>query len=151
MRKLLAGLAIAGLAVAAVPGSASAAGTKTIKKEVTFTAPVPAPIYTDVSPEGCLWDGSQEDVNKDTYNFTTPKHRGKGTLNFRLDNFEGDWDLYVLNKDGDVLAESTADETVPYETVILKLSSATSVDIVACNWQSTSPSADGHLAYKYKK
>lgn len=151
MRKVLAGLAIAGLAIAAVPGSASAAGTRTIKKEVTFTAPLPQPVYTDVDPDGCLWENSQEDVSKDTYTFKTPKHRGQGTLNFRLDGFEGDWDLYALNKNGDILAESTADETVPYETVIIKLPGATSVDIVACNWQSTTPSADGHLVYKYKK
>ena len=151
MRKLLAALAIGGLLVASVPGSAVAGKRKTIKEEVTFTAPVPAPIYSDVDPAGCLWQGSQEDVNKDTYTFETPKSRGSGTLNFRLDGFEGDWDLYVLGEEGNVLAESTADETVPYETVIVKLPSASTVDIVACNWQSTSPSAAGHLLYKYKK
>lgn len=151
MRKLLVALAIGGLAVASVPGTAVAGKKKTVKEEVTFTAPLPQPIYSDVDTAGCLWQGSQEDVSKDTYTFETPKSRGSGTLNFRLDGFEGDWDLFVL-RDGNVLASSTADDSVQYEEINgLKLPSASSVDIVACNWESTTPTADGHLVYKYKK
>lgn len=150
MRKALAALVLSGLIVGG-SGAAQAGGTKTIKKEVTFTAPVPAPIYSDVDPAGCLWSGSVEDVSKDTYTFKTPKHRGKGTLNFKIDGFEGDWDLYVFKGDA-LLAESTSDnEGQAYEAVSVKLAKSTTVDIVACNWESTTPTANGHLQYKYKK
>ncbi len=148
MRKLLAAVVLGGL-VAAVPGPAAA---KTLKKEVTFTAPVPAPIYSDVDPMGCVYPGSVEDVNKDTYTFKTPKHRGKGTLNFRIDGFAGDWDLFVFNAKGDMLTSSTSDNSMgAYEQISLKLKQKTTVDIVACNWQSDTPTANGHLSYKYRK
>lgn len=152
MRKLFA-VVLSGLIVAGLPGMAAAGKTKTLKKRVTFTAPVPAPIYSDIDPKGCVWDGSVEDVSKDTYSFTTPKHRGKGTLSFRIDGFTGDWDLFVFDKDGDLLTSSTSDNSMgAYEQVSgLKLKKKTTVDIVACNWQSETPSVNGYLAYKYRK
>ena len=151
MRKLFAGLVLAGLIVG-LHGPA-AAGTRTLKKRMTFTAPVPAPVYSDVDPAGCMWQGSVEDVSKDTYSFTTPKHRGKGTLSVRIDGFDGDWDLYVFDKDGDLLTSSTSDNSAgAYEQISgLKLKQKTTVDIVACNWESTTPSVNGYLAYKYKR
>ena len=150
MRKLFA-VVLSGLVLAAFVGPA-AAGTKTLKKEVTFTAPVPAPIYSDVDPMGCVYPGSVEDVNKDTYTFKTPKHKGKGTLNFRIDGFEDDWDLFVFSKSGDLITSSTSDnEGQDYEAVTARLAKSTTVNIVACNWQSPSPQAAGHLVYKYKK
>ena len=151
MRKVLAALVLSGM-IAGVSGPAQAGRTKTIKKEVTFTAPVPAPVYSDVDPAGCLWQGAVEDVSKDTYQFKTPKHRGKGTLNFKIDGFDGDWDLYVFDEKGGLLASSTTNnEGQSYEAVTVRLAKLTTVDIVTCNWQSTSQTADGHLLYKYKK
>lgn len=145
MRKAIISMMAAGLVLGAFAGPASA---KTVRKSFQLLAPTPAPILTDVDPDGCL--NTTEDVNKDTYNFKAPKHRRSGTLSVRIDGFEGDWDLFVLKK-GNVIAESTTDNlSQDYESVrVGGIKGGTKLQIVGCNW-SGSPQANGKLTYKHR-
>ncbi len=150
MRKSLVSILIFGL-VAGMLAAPAFAGRKTIKKEYDFTAPASNPTTTDIDPHGCAGEASVEDVNKDTYQFKTPKHRRKGTLSVRIDGFVADWDLYVFSKSGAVLGSSTTDNlSQDYEATSVKLKGGTTVNIVACNWSSPSPQANGTIIYKYR-
>ena len=150
MRKTI----VTALAIGLVSGAMSmpaTAGTKTVKKTWTATAPASNPTTTDIDPLGCAGEASTEDVNKDTYTFKTPKHRRKGSLTVRIDGFVGDWDLYVF-KGTSVLGSSTSDNlSQDYEqTTVSGIKGRTTLKIVACNWSSPTPQANGSLAYKYR-
>ena len=145
MRKAMISMMAAGLVLGLFSGPASA---KTVRKSFSLTAPAPAPVLTDVDPDGCL--NTQEDVNRDTFTFKAPKHRKTGKLSVRIDGFTGDWDLFVL-KGSSVIAESTSDNlSQDYEAVTLSgIKGGTKLDIVGCNW-SGSPQANGSLVYKHR-
>lgn len=149
MRKIVVAMLAAGLLVGSLAAPATA-GRKTFKKPYNFGPLSPNPVLTDVDPNGCGGDASQEGVHKQTYKYTTPRHRRTGTLSFTLDEFTGDWDLYVY-KGSSVIASSTTDNTAQaFEKVLgIRLRKRTTVSIVACNW-SGGPTAKGHLVYKYR-
>ena len=147
MRKIL----VLSLVVGMVAFVGAPASAKTVKKSWTAVAPVANPAPGSTIPNGCAGDTSIEDVNKDTYEFTTPAHRGFGTLTVRIDGFLLDWDLHVFAKDGSVLGSSTSpNEGQDFEAVQLRLKGKTQLRIVACNWSSPSPTANGSLVYKYR-
>ena len=151
MRKSLVSILIFGL-VAGMLAAPAFAGRKTIKKSYTFTAPVSNPTTTDVDPWGCAGEASVEDASKDTYTFKAPRHRRKGRLSVRISGFIADWDLYVFNKaETTVLGSSTTDNlSQDYEAVTVSIKGGTTVKIVACNWSSPSPQANGSILYKYR-
>ena len=135
--------------VAGIGAAPASAGKKALK--YTFTAPASNPTTTDVDPMGCVGEASVEDVNKDTYAFKAPRHRGKGTLSFRIDGFVADWDLYVF-KGTSVIGSSTSDNlSQDYEAVTVGgIRGGTKLKIVACNWSSPTPQANGTGTYKYR-
>ena len=151
MRKVVASILLVGL-VAALPGPAVA---KKKKKTVTITESfsagpfAPKPFPGDVSDAGCR-DG-EEGVQKLTVPFTTP---GKGILSTDISGFQGDWDLYVTDSAGSVLAASETsqivDQTPPTEQITIPLRAKQDINIVACNWAG-SPLAEGQYTFKYKK
>ena len=150
MRKMIAVALAAGLATAVVSGPAIAGKGKTKTVHKTFSAGphAPAPILGDAEPNGCF--NSVDGVNKTTINYKTP---GTGTLSVKLMNFEGDWDLFVADSKGNVLAASDASQLTgdaPEENISLPLGKKQSISIVACNWAG-GPTAEGHYTYKYKK
>ena len=144
MRKTITAILAFGL-VGGLVAAPAAAGTKRKTYDYALAA---NPILTDVDPMGCAGDESVEGVHKKTVAFKAPRHRRTGTLSFRLGEFEGDYDLYVL-KGAAVLASSTTDNlSQDYEAVSLRLRGGTKVSIVVCNWAG-GPTAKGSLLYKY--
>ena len=148
MRKTLALIVSAGLATAALSAPALAGKQKKIEDTITVTA-VPLPNYsshTATEQPGCM--AGEEGVHK----VTTPLHvPGAGKMTADLTGFVGDWDLYVLNKKGQILGESINDQTAgaPMEEKIsLKFKKMADVAIVACNWAGT-PQAELHYKVLY--
>ena len=151
MRKTLTAILVAGL-VGGVGIGPAGAGTKTVKKSYTFTAPVPNPVTSSLDPLGCNGQTRAEDVNSDTFVFKTPRHGGRGTLAVRIDGFIADWDLHVF-KGKTLVGSSTSDNTAQdYEAVTISgIKGGTKLSVVACNWSSPSPQADGTIVYKYRR
>jgi hypothetical protein len=148
MRKALVAILLIGL-VSAMPGAALAGKkkTKTIHKELSFGPLAPMPMWVAVDPAGCRV--GEEGIHKTTVEFTTPQ---KGVLSVEIAEFEGDWDLYVMDGDS-TLAASEAfqiDGSAPQtEQIQIPLRKKQSIQIVACNW-SGGLTATGHYMYKYK-
>lgn len=140
MRKTIAVMIAAGVVAAAVVAPAYAAKKKTVTEEWTATNPVPFP----GQDAGCT---GQETLSKTSHPFTAP---GTGTLDVSMDNFVGDWDLYVYDTDGNILGASEGDTAATVERIAgLRLRKKTEVNVVLCNW-SGGPTADAHLTYVYK-
>ncbi|HEX8001307.1 MAG TPA: hypothetical protein VF519_01280 [Mycobacteriales bacterium] len=142
--RLLATLVAAGaVAVSAAPAGAA---PKTMKGSYPVTAPVPFPMTTDVpTMYGCI-DG-QESVSKVSKDVTLPD---AGLLKVEL-AYTGDWDLYVLDKTGAILAAAETSETGNTSAAKEKLSwkkgkKGQVVTLVACNWMGT---ADATVSYTY--
>ncbi len=151
MRKTLGLVLAAALAFGTLGAPAGAGKKKTVTKKKTFTAGPHAPMPTGVlgETEGCL--ESIEGVNKTVLGYKTPK---KGKFTAMIHNFEGDWDLYVTGKGGAVIGsshDSQLEGAPTMEKVVIKLPSKYRVKVVVCNWAGTTPTADGHYIYKYKK
>ncbi|MFN2524846.1 MAG: hypothetical protein ABR505_01055 [Actinomycetota bacterium] len=87
-----------------------------------------------------------EDVTFTIHSFTTP---GKGTLEASLSEFQGEWDLYVTDEDGRVLASSVNFMAGPQERLVVALPAKLEIDIYACNFLG-GPTAHAQLKYVYK-
>src|SRR5688572_3611123 len=153
MRKVIASVLLVGL-VGALPATAVAAKKKkpkTVTISETFSAGplAPMPIPGDVADTGCR--GGEEGVHKLTIPFTTP---GKGVLSTDISGFQGDWDLYVTDSSGSVMAASETsqivDQTATTEQITIPLGAKQEINILACNWAG-SPLAEGQYTFKYKK
>ncbi len=145
MRKALASILAAGLVFGMLAGPAVAGKKKKISKTFTAGPNVPG---ADVAANTCLH--SEEGVSKTSIAFKTP---GKGLLDVGLENFQGDWDLYVLDAAGNTVASSggsqlTGDAAV--EQIMVPLAAKKTYSIVACNFAG-GPTADGKYTYTYKK
>ena len=148
MRKMLALLMSAGLAVGMVAGpSAAGAKKKKIEDNVSLTA-APFPNLssaTGTPTPGCT--AGEEGVHK----ITTPLHvPGAGKLTADL-AFTGDWDLYVFDKKNLVIGSSALDQTqgAPMEEALsLKFKKMADITIVACNWAGA-PTAELHYKLIY--
>jgi hypothetical protein len=145
MRKAVISVLVVALVAGLVAAPASAGKKKTKKEDWSMTGR-PLPILSDASDTGCL--EGQEGIHKTTHPFTTP---GSGILEARIDNFQGDWDLYVVDENGVLAASDTSQlqGSPPQELILLPLKKGTDVAIVACNWAG-GPTAEGHLVYTYK-
>jgi hypothetical protein len=126
----LAVLAAAAALTASFSAAAPAgAAPKTMKATYSVTEPVPYPSQTGGCNEGV------EDVNKDSHAITLPN---KGVLVVKM-TFTGDWDLYLQNAAGDVVASSEGDNTGNTDGATEKLTykkgtKGQKLTIVACNW-----------------
>jgi hypothetical protein len=152
MRKTLALLLAAALVMAVFvgPGSARPKRKKTKPKKMEDTVSLTALPFPNLSgttqtpTPGCT--AGEEGVHKVTTTIHVP---GKGKLTADLSGFQGDWDLYVFNAAGLLLAGS-ANEQVPAgappeESVSVTFKKMADLDIVACNWAGA-PEAE--LRYK---
>ncbi len=130
---------LAAVVVLAVAGGLTAtpagAAPKTLKKSYAVSEPVPFPMTTDVpGMYGCI-DG-QEGVSKDTHPLTLP---AKGVLKLQV-TYTGDWDLYLLDSAGAMLAAAETTETGNTSPAVEKITykkakKGQQVSIVACNWE----------------
>ncbi len=148
MRKVVISILAAGLVVGALGGPAAAGKKKTISKEFSAGPHAPLPNATEDIGHSCI--AGQEGVHKTTISFKTP---GKGTLTVGIHDFDGDWDLYVLDSKGAMLGVSEASQlqgAAPEENVTVRLAAKKTYDIVACNFAG-GPTASGHYKYVYKK
>jgi hypothetical protein len=126
--------AAAGLATAAVPAGAA---PRTVKKSYPVTEPVPFPMTQDVPGYNGCWNG-QEGVSKNTTAVTLP---ARGALKVQLD-YSGDWDLYLFDTKGTMLAASENDDSGSVNPGVEKLTykkatKGMKVNVVACNWAGT--------------
>ena len=147
MRKTLISVALTGL-MAALPATALAGKTKTIHKTFEAGPHAPVPILSDLEPNGCL--GGVNGVHKTTVPFKAP---GKGKLSVSIENFEGDWDLYVTTKSGSVVGASDSSQlqgSPQEEKLSVSVGKGKKVNIVACNWAG-GPTAEGHYMFKYRR
>ena len=142
LRLLIVGALI--VAVAAAPATGAKKKKKTLRKDWEVVAsPFPgADDHSDPATE-CGVEG----VSYGRLSFRTP---GKGTLFTRLSGFEGEWDLYVTDGDGVVLASSVNFMSGPEEKVTLKLPAKKEVNIYSCNFLG-GPTAHAELKYVYLK
>ena len=149
MRKVVVSVLAAGLVIGALAGPAAAGKKKTISK--TFSAGPHAPLPNAEAEDighSCL--AGQEGVHKTTVSFKTP---GKGKLSVGLHDFEGDWDLYVLDSKGAMIGVSEASQLQgagPEENLTVSLAARKTYKIVACNFAG-GPTASGHYRYTYKR
>lgn len=146
MKKCAIALLAALLVLAAAPGAAVAGkkkGKGTVTEEWQATAaPFPgAEDHTDPATE-C----GAEDVNYTIHTFKTP---GRGTLEAAI-TFEGEWDLYVTDAKGVLLASSVQFMAGSEERVTIGLPAGAEVSIYSCNFLG-GPTADGQLKYTYRR
>lgn len=147
MRKALASILAAGLVFGMLAGPA-VAGKKKITKTFTAGPHVPLPNATEDLGHSCL--AGEEGVHKTTIPFKTP---GKGILDVSIENFQGDWDLYVIDAAGSRIGVSEASqlqEAPAVEQIMIPLAAKKTYSIVACNFAG-GPTADGTYTYTYKK
>jgi hypothetical protein len=106
------------------------------KKKGTFAAesPVPWP-----AGDGC--NEGEEGVSKTTEAMKAPFD---AVLTVTMENFQGDWDLFVTDADGNALASSVESQltgSAATEEVTILLKKGYAFGMVACNWGG-GPSAD---------
>ncbi len=148
MRKALASILAAGLVFGMLAGPAVAGKKKKISKTFAAGPHIPLPNATEDLGHSCL--AGEEGVHKTTIAFKTP---GKGLLDVSIENFQGDWDLYVLDAAGNMIGVSEASqlqEAPPVEQIMIPLAAKKDYSIVACNFGG-GPTADGKYTYTYKK
>lgn len=137
-RLTLALVPLVALGVAAAP--ASLAAPKKITK--TFTAAA----NPDPTPNGT--GACTQDVpgGEHVEPFKVP---AAGVLAVEITGFQGDWDLCLLDKDGEVIASSTGFIENTTEQVQVKFKKAAEVQVVAQNGIG-GPTASGKIVFTYK-
>ncbi len=144
MRKTLATL-IAGCLLLGLGLAPAAAGGK--KKRVgqmweVIAAPFPGADDHSTPAEECGVQGA-------TYGLHTFKTPGKGKLDVRINQFEGEWDLYVTDSSGRLLGSSVQFMGTDEERVVIKVGARVELRIYACNFLG-GPTAHGELTYVYQ-
>ncbi len=139
MNRIVAVVAAAGI-VASVLAAPAAAKKKPVIEEWQVTAaPYPgAQDHTD-PPTECGVEG----VTYAIHDFTTPY---RGQLDVQIE-FQGEWDLYVTDGDGNLLGSSVAFTNVTQERVVLPLGPKVDIQIYACNFLGA-PTAAGRLEFR---
>ena len=142
MRRALAVCILAALLGAAAPGALAGGAKKVIKRQWdVVAAPFPGADDHSTPSEECGVEGATYDL----YRFKTP---ARGKLDVRINQFEGEWDLYVTDSSGHLLGSSVQFMTTDEERVVVKVASKTTVLIYACNFLG-GPTAHGALKYTY--
>jgi hypothetical protein len=151
MRKALVTVLLLGLVAGALSAAPAVAAKKkktiTVSEEFALGPHAPIPVASEADPNGCR--NGQDAVHKTTIPFTTP---AKGIMTVEISEFQGDWDLYLLEGDS-VIAASDASQiqgSAASEQIMINLGAKKNVSIVACNWAG-GPTAAGSYTYKYKK
>ena len=145
----LALVAAAGIVAAGAFAPATAATkTKPISMEYDVQGlPNPQPLPSGTS---CL-DSSYEGISRTT---KTIKTTGPGVLSVTLNGFAGDWDITLMDKDGEELAAGDgtstgggAPATAGEDTLVQKFKKASTFQVAVCNFAGT-PQAHVKLSYK---
>ncbi len=151
-RTLVIGLAV--LVAAAAASSASAAPKKKKPKPQTkeWTATAAAP-----DPTNAIFDAASQPTYS-VCSMTVPQSfqieeltvKGAGKLVVDMTNFQGDWDILLLDsKDKELKAAGLINPVEgPAERISYKVKKAGSYQIVLCNWAG-GPMADGKYVYTY--
>ena len=113
------------LAAAVMP--ASARERAPVEESYQATA-LPYPNGSYDSGEGCFH--GVDGVHKHFHEFEAP---AKGRFEVGIPALTGDWDLFVTDAEGTVLAESSGNSGVPEHTE-LRMKKGQQISIVACNW-----------------
>lgn len=138
----------AALAVAAAPAGAA---PKQVKVSYPVTEPVPYPMLEEVPNGNGCWQGP-EGQTKNTRDITLP---AKGVFVASL-AYSGDWDLYLFDAKGNVLAASENDDTAATggagteKLTYKKSAKGQKVSLVACNWLGL-PQATVTYTFTYAK
>lgn len=124
--RLFAVLAAAAAVTAAAPAGAA---PKTMKASYDVMEPVPYP-----SQQGGCYEGV-EGASKNSRTITLP---AKGVLVVKM-TYTGDWDLYLQNAKGDVVASSESDDTGNTDGAVEKITykkgtKGQKLTLVGCNW-----------------
>jgi hypothetical protein len=136
------------LAVGAFAPATAAGKTKPISMEYDVQGlPNPQPLPSGTS---CL-DDQYEGISRTT---KVIKTTGPGVLSVTLNGFSGDWDITLMDKDGEELAigdgTSTgggAPATAGEDTLVTKLKKPGTFQVAVCNFLG-SPQAHVKLSYK---
>ena len=146
--RLLTAVAAAGAVALAAPAGAA---PKKITQSYDVTLPVPFPADESMPDmTGCI--NGQETATRHTKAVTLP---AAGTLSVKVD-FEGDWDLYLLDSKGSTLAASenfqpTGSVAAAQEKLTWKKAKkGQKVSIVVCNWLGL-PEATVSYTFTYAK
>ena len=148
IRSIAAVAAVGILGAGAYAPATAAPKTKPIAMEYDVEGlPNPQPLPSGTS---CL-DAEYEGVSRTT---KTIKTTGKGVLSVTLSGFSGDWDITLLDKDGEELAAGTGTTTgggAPaadgVDTLVQKFKKADTFQVAVCNFAG-SPQAHVKLTYK---
>lgn len=114
--------------VAALTAAPASAGKKKKKGSFTATNPVPFP----GTSTGC--DEGPEGLSKTTEEVKVPFN---GLLTVTMDNFQGDWDLFVKDGDGNLLNSGTGSQLTgenALEEVTMLVKKGLKLQIIPCNW-----------------
>jgi hypothetical protein len=144
--------AIVGLvAIAGAADPASAKPRKPIKKTYSVTAASPDPTnYTGAVPGSGGYSVCAQRV-PGSYDKKAFKAPAAGKLSVTLDNYLGDWDLLITDKNGNELTAGGASDVgtptknVP-ESAVVKFKKAGTANIIACNWAGGST---GRVSYTF--
>lgn len=142
-RLLATAVACGAIAVTAVPADAA---PKTMKDSYAVTAPVPFPVTEDVpGMHGC--HNGQESLTKNSRAITLPD---AGLFKAEV-AYTGDWDLYLFDAKGSILAAAETSETGNTSAATEKITwkkgkKGQKVTLVACNWMGLS---DATVSYTY--
>ncbi len=158
MRKALplALITVVAAAGVATPALAAKPKPKPITESYAVTgAPVPLPLVggTPVEDESSCMNPDLEGVSTTT---RTIKPTGAGSLQVELTGFSGDWDITVMDGNGDVvtIGDGTttgggAPATAGVDTATATFKKASEIRIAVCNFAG-SPSAKVRYTYTYK-
>ena len=145
-----AALVVASLAVAAVaaPPAMAAPKKKPITKTYTVTAPAPDPTNYGQPAGASKYSVCAMNVPSsfDRTEFAVP---AAGSLTVEVSGFQGDWDLLLIDSDGEELSTGGSSDLGGAETTDVRFKKAQKVSIVACNWAGT-PTATVKYTFTYK-
>ena len=126
--------AVTAVAAAASPATAAPKKPKQVKETYTVSLPVPFPM-TETVPTG---HGCHQGVEAATKNSKVITPPGSGVLQATV-SYTGDWDLYLFDANGSIVAASETDETGNTGAGVEKITykkgaKGKKLTLVACNW-----------------
>jgi hypothetical protein len=131
------------------PVSTAAPKKKPITKTYTATAPLPDPTNFVGAGGAEAYSVCNQVVPQSFHNepFTAP---AAGTLKIELTQYQGDWDLLLMNdKDEEIAFSGLTDVQGAPEVVQVKFKKKTAVQIIACNWAG-GPTGTVKYTFTYK-
>ena len=127
MFKRLVVLTVLAVVIACIAGPVSGAAPK--KEKGSFDAvalPYPSGSYDEGS--GCFY--APAPVHRFSQELESPF---AGTLDVYIKVLTGDWDLFILNEEGDVITESSGSQGEPEHTTN-RVKKGEAITVVVCNW-----------------